>query len=57
MDDSYKLQSFLADHKDLTSWANDMKARINADELAQDVSGAENLLERHQEHKGRCPIT
>ncbi|XP_067948494.1 spectrin alpha chain-like isoform X2 [Watersipora subatra] len=50
--ESHKLQSFLADHRDLISWATDMKARMRADELAQDVSGAENLLERHQEHKG-----
>lgn len=30
---------------------NDMKAIIQADELAKDVAGAEALLERHQEHK------
>lgn len=29
-----------------------MKAIISADELAKDVTGAEALLERHQEHKG-----
>lgn len=28
-----------------------MKALINADELANDVAGAEALLDRHQEHK------
>lgn len=33
------------------SWMNDMKAIIQADELAKDVAGAEALLERHQEHK------
>jgi len=52
LDDSYKLQSFYAEYRDLTSWSDDMAARIEGDELAQDVSGAENLLERHQEHKG-----
>ena len=52
LDESYGLQSFYADHRYLTNWASDMKARMQADELAQDVSGAENLLERHQEHKG-----
>ena len=30
-----------------------MKALINADELANDVAGAEALLDRHQEHKVR----
>lgn len=29
----------------------EMKALINADELANDVAGAEALLDRHQEHK------
>lgn len=39
-----------------------MQALINADELANDVAGAEALLDRHQEHKvapppqpGSCP--
>ncbi|KAM9327207.1 spectrin alpha chain, non-erythrocytic 1 isoform 3-T3 [Gastrophryne carolinensis] len=50
--DSYKLQRFLADFRDLTSWVTEMKALINADELANDVAGAEALLDRHQEHKG-----
>lgn len=33
-------------------WANDMKTVIEADELPQDVPGAEELLQRHSEHKG-----
>ncbi|KAE8583018.1 hypothetical protein XENTR_v10020411 [Xenopus tropicalis] len=52
LNDSYKLQRFLADFRDLTSWVTEMKALINADELANDVAGAEALLDRHQEHKG-----
>ncbi|XP_065169865.1 spectrin alpha chain isoform X2 [Atheta coriaria] len=52
LDESYFLHRFLADFRDLVSWINDMKAVISADELAKDVSGAEALLERHQEHKG-----
>ena len=51
LDESYFLHRFLADYRDLTLWINDMKAVITADELAKDVSGAEALLERHQEHK------
>ncbi|XP_065209601.1 spectrin alpha chain isoform X2 [Planococcus citri] len=52
LDESYFQHKFLADFRDLTSWINDMKAIIQADELAKDVAGAEALLERHQEHKG-----
>lgn len=32
-----------------------MQALINADELANDVAGAEALLDRHQEHKVAPP--
>uniref|UniRef100_A0A3Q3G2S2 Spectrin alpha chain, non-erythrocytic 1 n=1 Tax=Labrus bergylta TaxID=56723 RepID=A0A3Q3G2S2_9LABR len=52
LNDSYSLQRFTADFRDLTSWVTEMKALINADELANDVAGAEALLDRHQEHKG-----
>uniref|UniRef100_A0A3Q3QVI0 Spectrin alpha chain, non-erythrocytic 1 n=1 Tax=Monopterus albus TaxID=43700 RepID=A0A3Q3QVI0_MONAL len=52
LDDSYLLQRFTAEFRDLTSWVTEMKALINADELANDVAGAEALLDRHQEHKG-----
>lgn len=51
LEESYLLHRFLADFRDLTSWINDMKAVITADELAKDVNGAEALLERHAEHK------
>ena len=54
LDESYFLDRFLADFRDLVSWINDMKAIVSADELAKDVAGAEALLERHQEHKVRC---
>ncbi|XP_052259701.1 spectrin alpha chain-like isoform X3 [Dreissena polymorpha] len=49
--DSYDLQRFLSDYRDLTSWINSMMALVSSDELARDVTGAEALLERHQEHK------
>lgn len=49
-----RLQRFTADFRDLTSWVTEMKALINADELANDVAGAEALLDRHQEHKVGC---
>merc|ERR1712088_675943 len=49
--DSYDLQRFLSDYRDLMSWINSMKGLIDSDELAIDVTGAEALLERHQEHR------
>ncbi|XP_057674298.1 spectrin alpha chain, non-erythrocytic 1 isoform X4 [Corythoichthys intestinalis] len=52
LNDANRLQRFTADFRDLTSWVTEKKALINADELANDVAGAEALLDRHQEHKG-----
>ncbi|XP_046383507.1 spectrin alpha chain [Ischnura elegans] len=49
--DSYDLQRFLADYRDLMSWINSMLGLVAAEELASDVTGAEALLERHQEHR------
>ena len=49
--DSYDLQRFLSDYRDLTTWVSSMKSLICTDELATDVTGAEALLERHQEHR------
>merc|ERR1712203_413389 len=49
--DSYDLQRFLSDYRDLMSWISSMKGLIASDELASDVTGAEALLERHQEHR------
>jgi spectrin alpha len=49
--DSYDLQRFLSDYRDLMSWINSMMSLVSSDELATDVTGAEALLERHQEHR------
>merc|ERR1712141_375086 len=49
--DSYDLQRFLSDYRDLMSWISSMKGLIDSTELASDVTGAEALLERHQEHR------
>ena len=51
--DSYDLQRFLSDFRDLMSWTNGMKTLVASDELAKDVTGAEALLERHQVSKQR----
>ena len=46
--DSYDLHRFLSDYRDLMSWVNTSRGLVASDELAQDVTGAEALLERHQ---------
>ncbi|XP_077865919.1 spectrin alpha chain, non-erythrocytic 1-like [Saccoglossus kowalevskii] len=49
LDDSYDLQRYLSDYRDLMTWINSIMVLVNSDELAKDVTGAEALLERHQE--------
>lgn len=51
LQESYKLQSILSDHRDLMNWYNEMSAVMSTDELAKDVSSAEALVERHSEYK------
>lgn len=46
--DSYDLQRFLADYRDVMSWIASMMSLVSSEELASDVTGAEALLERHQ---------
>ena len=46
--DSYDLQRYLSDYRDLMSWISSMKTLVCSDELAKDVTSAEALLERHQ---------
>lgn len=46
--DSYDLQRFLNDHRDLLAWINSMMGLVSSEELANDVTGAEALIERHQ---------
>lgn len=46
--DSYDLQRFLNDHRDLLAWINSMLTLVSSEELANDVTGAEALIERHQ---------
>lgn len=49
--DSLDLQKFLADGRDLQSWMNTMNALVTSNDLANDVTGAEALIERHQDHR------
>lgn len=46
--DSYDLQRFLSDYRDLMAWISSMMGLVNSEELANDVTGAEALIERHQ---------
>lgn len=49
--DSYDLQRFLSDYRDLIAWINSMMGLVTSEELANDVTGAEALIERHQVSK------
>lgn len=49
--DSYDYQRFLSDYRDLIQWIGGMKQLVSSDELANDVTGAETLLERHQDYR------
>lgn len=46
--DSYDLQRFLSDYRDLLAWIHSMMSLVSSEELANDVTGAEALIERHQ---------
>lgn len=46
--DSYDLQRYLANYRDLMSWIASMMSLVSSDDLAHDVTGAEALIERHQ---------
>lgn len=46
--DSYDLQRFLSDFRDLMAWISSMMGLVTSEELANDVTGAEALIERHQ---------
>ncbi|KAJ8346496.1 hypothetical protein SKAU_G00278970 [Synaphobranchus kaupii] len=48
---SHDLQRFISDFRDLMSWINGIRGLVSSEELAKDVTGAEALLERHQEHR------
>ena len=37
--------------RDLQSWMNTMNALVSSNDLGTDVTGAEALIERHQEHR------
>ncbi|XP_065202026.1 spectrin beta chain, non-erythrocytic 1 isoform X3 [Planococcus citri] len=46
-----KLQAYFDEYTELMAWINEVMAKITSAELAQDVDGAEKLLQRHEEHR------
>jgi len=49
--DSFDYQRFLSDYRDLMQWISGISQLVSSDELANDVTGAEALLERHQDYR------
>ncbi|XP_053397817.1 spectrin alpha chain, non-erythrocytic 1-like isoform X2 [Mercenaria mercenaria] len=49
--DSYQLQKFLAEARELISWSNDMITKMNSGELGKDVAEALTQLQLHAERK------
>ncbi|CAJ0583549.1 unnamed protein product, partial [Mesorhabditis spiculigera] len=49
--ESYDYQRFLTDYRDLMQWIQTQTGLVSSQELANDVTGAEALLERHQEYR------
>ncbi|XP_049846907.1 spectrin beta chain, non-erythrocytic 1 isoform X2 [Schistocerca gregaria] len=45
-----ELQAYFDEYRDLMAWINEMIAKLTAPELAQDVAGAEALINRHEEY-------
>lgn len=41
-------QRFLSDYRDLMAWINSMMSLVTSEELGNDVTGSEALIERHQ---------
>jgi hypothetical protein len=48
---SLELQKFLSSVRDIISWMHDMEVVIQSDEPAKSVSGAEEAIGRHNQHK------
>ncbi|XP_078000869.1 spectrin beta chain, non-erythrocytic 5-like isoform X3 [Glandiceps talaboti] len=49
--DSYNLQKFYKEDRDLITWVNDMITKMTSTELSTNTSGAENMVELHKERK------
>ncbi|ODM90518.1 Spectrin alpha chain [Orchesella cincta] len=54
--DSYDLQRFLSDYRDLMGWINSMMSLVSSDELATDVTGAALLEPPQEQHYASVEI-
>ncbi|XP_042637830.1 spectrin alpha chain, erythrocytic 1 [Orycteropus afer afer] len=52
LNESQKFYLFLSKARDLQNWINGIRAMVSSQELAEDLTGTEILLERHQEQHG-----
>lgn len=51
LNESYSLQKFNFDLKELEQWVNNMQTRMTSGEIAKDIPEAEAMMELHQERK------
>lgn len=51
LEQAEQLQAYFDEYRDLMAWINEMLAQITSPELAKDVNGAEQLINRNKEHQ------
>lgn len=54
--DSHNLQRLLSDQRDMKSWIDSTTAQVRSNETAPDVTGAEALIDRHQEVRAEIDV-
>lgn len=54
--DSHNLQRLLADQRDMKSWIDSTLSQVRSNETAPDVTGAEALMDRHQEVRAEIDV-
>ncbi|XP_007530647.2 spectrin alpha chain, erythrocytic 1 [Erinaceus europaeus] len=51
LSEAQKFYLFLSQARDLENWINGIRSMVSSQELAEDLTGTEILLERHQDHR------
>ncbi|XP_063699935.1 spectrin beta chain, non-erythrocytic 5 isoform X3 [Culicoides brevitarsis] len=51
LEQAEQLQAYFDEYRDIMAWINEMLAQITAPELAKDVDGAEQLINRIKDHQ------
>lgn len=54
--DSHNLQRLLSDQRDMKAWIDATIAQVKSNETAPDVTGAEALIDRHQEVRAEIDV-